>query len=85
MVDGMSITTTISPGSPPPTYTKDPAAPDSQLQPERTCMQAHGLSVCTQSQDGVRAYGAVGGPKAWLKKFTLLGTDEHAWTTEVLG
>ncbi|WP_405583888.1 hypothetical protein [Streptomyces sp. NBC_01190] len=83
MVDGMSITTTIRPGPPP--SAKGPTAPSlHRPQAKQTCLQAHGLSVCTESQYGVNAYRAVGGPEAWLKKFTLLGTDRHAWTTQVL-
>ncbi|MYS18683.1 hypothetical protein GA0115240_10014 [Streptomyces sp. DvalAA-14] len=83
-VDGMSITTTIRPGPPP--ATKGAAAPNSpRPQDRQTCLQAHGLSVCTNSPYGVNAYRAVGGPEAWLKKFTLLGTDRRAWTADVLG
>lgn len=83
VVDGMTINTIVTPGKPP--STTSPSDPDLLPGPERTCIQAHGLSACTESQDGVRAYAAVGGPEAWLKKFTLLGPDEHTWTTNVLG
>jgi hypothetical protein len=80
--DGMPITTTVRPGPAPSRTTS--AGPDSYPEPKQTCTQAHGLSICTESQYGVNAYHAVGSPEAWLKKFTLLGTDERAWTTDVL-
>jgi hypothetical protein len=99
MVDGKQILTVISPvvKKPKPgstTGSHSTSSPSGQGtstanahrsgSPKQTCVEAHGLSVCTESFYGFDAYRSVGGPQAWLKHFTLLGTDRADWTTKVL-
>lgn len=92
MVDGKQILTVISPVAKKPkpgsTPTSGPGALNTNARrsatPKLTCVEAHGLSACTESYYGFDAYRSVGGPEAWLKHFTLLGTDRANWTTQVL-
>ncbi|WP_055590171.1 hypothetical protein [Peterkaempfera griseoplana] len=84
-VDGMSIGTTIQPDQPESAGSK-PGSTDSTVRgAAQTCVREQGLQLCTSAMQGVDAYRAVGGPKAWLKHFTPLGTDRDKWTTHVLG
>ncbi|MGV9350956.1 hypothetical protein ACWDSD_40765 [Streptomyces spiralis] len=82
-VDGMYFTTIIEPDR--PDSAKPPADANSKIiQTKPICIRAHGLKLCTYSLYGVDAYRTVGGPKAWLKHFKLLGTEQQNWTTRVL-
>ncbi|MDX2649385.1 hypothetical protein PV341_38640 [Streptomyces sp. PA03-1a] len=83
IVGGMYIHTTVQPDLPEPTMSPPPGAVVQRS--TSTCVREDGLKLCTGSEYGVDAYRAVGGPKGWLKRFTLLGTDQHDWTTNVLG
>lgn len=56
------------------------AAPTNQ----QDCTTANGLRACV-SLGKPAVLDSVGGVQAWLKQLTLLGTDQSAWTTEVLG
>ncbi|MFJ5894628.1 hypothetical protein ACIQFZ_03975 [Streptomyces sp. NPDC093064] len=84
LVDGMYIGTTIEPDR--PESVKSSANANSKnVRTRPTCIREHGLKLCTESLYGVDAYRTVGGPKAWLKRFTLLGTNQRDWTTNVQG
>ncbi|MDX2649389.1 hypothetical protein PV341_38660 [Streptomyces sp. PA03-1a] len=84
LVGGRYITTTVQPDLPEPAKSSPPVG-SQHVPPKPTCVRERGLKLCTESMYGVDAYRTVGGPKAWLKRFTLLGTDQHDWTTNVLG
>ncbi|MCX4748698.1 hypothetical protein OG455_24795 [Kitasatospora sp. NBC_01287] len=58
-----------------------PVQPD----PSLLCVVSHGLKACATSPQGSSAFDAVGGEQAFLNRFTLLGTNEKAWTAQVLG
>lgn len=83
-VDGMSVGTTIGPARPESASSRS-GADSKRRGAESTCVREQGLELCTSSMQGVDAYRAVGGPKAWLKLFKPLGTDQRNWTTHVLG
>ncbi|MEU7056751.1 hypothetical protein [Streptomyces sp. NPDC046197] len=83
LADGMHIGTTIEPDR--PESAKSAADALGNGHTRSTCIRQHGLKLCTESLNGVDAYRSVGGPKAWLKRFTLLGTNQRDWTTDVLG
>ncbi|MFF8595178.1 hypothetical protein ACF061_27765 [Streptomyces sp. NPDC015220] len=80
----MYIATTIEPDLPESVKSSADADPKTALT-RPTCIREHGLELCTQSLNGVDACRAVGGFTTWLKRFTLLGTDQHDWTAHVLG
>ncbi|GAA1501397.1 hypothetical protein GCM10009760_64230 [Kitasatospora kazusensis] len=48
------------------------------------CGNAQGVRACVSAQP-VGMLGPVGGLTGWLGRFTLLGPDQSAWTTGVLG
>ncbi|MGW4517313.1 hypothetical protein ACWEO4_36270 [Streptomyces sp. NPDC004393] len=57
-------------------------APDKGL----TCTKANGLDLCLAVDgDPSPSLTAIGGLQGLLHRITLLGTDEHNWTTHVTG
>ncbi|WP_354640837.1 hypothetical protein [Kitasatospora camelliae] len=77
-----SIGTTVTPDDPRFDVNATTTPPGMIVKP-RTCKSADGVRVCTMSMQE-DAFDAVGGPKSWLEKVTLLGADESKWTADVL-
>ncbi|MBB2743962.1 UNVERIFIED_ORG: hypothetical protein FHR35_003798 [Microbispora rosea subsp. rosea] len=72
--NGLPVTVGVSPagGSPKPR--------------KSTCTSAAGLDVCVQVDGPVPvSLRAIGGPRGLLDRITVLGADEHGWTTDVIG
>ncbi|GAA1954993.1 hypothetical protein [Kitasatospora viridis] len=61
--------------------------PDSvPARPTDVCVSDQGVHACVPRYDsGPDPLAALGGPDAWLHRFTLLGTDPSKWTTDVTG
>jgi hypothetical protein len=51
---------------------------------EGTCSKGKGLDLCISLPDGPAALDGVGGVAGLRSRITLLGTNEHEWTTNVL-
>ncbi|MFF8775429.1 hypothetical protein [Kitasatospora sp. NPDC015120] len=71
--------TAATPSTPPA-----PALPGAVEVP-KTCRSSNGLKLCVSAmEDGEAPFASIGGFDGLLDRVTSLGTDENAWTTEVL-
>ncbi|MFF7459511.1 hypothetical protein [Kitasatospora sp. NPDC008115] len=51
----------------------------------KACKSSNGVRICVSAgQDGEAPFTSIGGFNGLLDRVTSLGTDENAWTTEVL-
>jgi hypothetical protein len=51
---------------------------------EGTCSKGKGLDLCILLPNGASALDSIGGVAGLRRRITLLGTNEHDWTTNVL-
>ncbi|MFE7564087.1 hypothetical protein [Kitasatospora sp. NPDC057500] len=59
--------------------------PGIQVEPlPETCRSSKGVKLCVSSRDGEAPFASIGGFNGLLDRVTSRGTDENAWTTEVL-
>ncbi|MFB7618438.1 hypothetical protein [Kitasatospora sp. NPDC056181] len=79
------IAVSVQPDVPPAAGWDNPPLPGATRQQQPTCVVASGLKLCATSFRGEAPFASVGGFAGWLGRFTSLGTDPAAWTTDVLG
>ncbi|MET8703543.1 hypothetical protein ABZW10_32545 [Kitasatospora sp. NPDC004723] len=83
MLSDKSISLTAAPDTGPTPSPTNPFGFPVQEQPH-SCRSSQGVKLCVSAMDGEAAFASIGGFAGLLDRVTSLGTDENAWTTEVI-